>query len=88
MKKFPGLQKLRDMGYTVRQLPPSELPLSYQYHREDTGESFFELSLAGQKIFNNQDKHGLYLGSELAIYAHQLPNVKQASMEDLLYVPF
>ena len=72
------IERLKRLGYTVRQIPQSELPLSMQT-QELKGERWFELTICGHQIWNNQDRNGWFLHSELAEFAAKVPEVKQAS---------
>jgi hypothetical protein len=83
MRVTPGIEKLRNSGYTVRQVPRYELPLSYQ-SAELKGEVFIELSINGHKIHNNQDQHGWFLTHELNVFAAKVPDVRQASFAEVV----
>jgi hypothetical protein len=72
------IEKLQATGYTVRQIPRWELPQSL-LSSELKGERWFELTICGHKIWNNQDRNGWFLSNELAEFAAKVPEVKQLS---------
>ena len=72
------IEKLRSLGYTVRQIPRAELPLSRTIS-DWLDEKFFELSIGGNKVWNNQDQYGWFMLHELAEFECRVPNVTQSS---------
>lgn len=78
MRITPDIEKLRSLGYTVRQIPRAELPMS-RILPGYPDEHFFELSIGGHKVWNNQDQYGWFMLHELAKFAGRMPDVKQAS---------
>jgi hypothetical protein len=83
MRVTPGIQKLKKSGYTVRQIPHSELPLSRTV-TDWMGENFIEVSINGHKIWNNQDQYGWFLTHELNVFAAKIPDVRQATFAEVV----
>jgi len=78
MKTPAAIEKLKQSGYSVRQIPRWELPQSL-LSLELKGQRWFELTIGGHKIWNNQDRNGWFLDSELSEFAGRVPDVKQSS---------
>lgn len=85
MRTPEAIEKLNKSGYSVRQLPRWELPQSL-LSLELKGQRWFELTIGGHKIWNNQDRNGWFLDSELAEFAAKVPDVKQASFLEVVHV--
>jgi hypothetical protein len=83
MRVTPGIEKLINSGYTVRQIPRSELPLSRTVS-DWMDEHFFEVSINGHKIWNNQDQYGWFLTHELNVFAAKVPEVRQSTFAEVV----
>lgn len=73
------IEKLQATGYTVREIPRAELPLSSRTISDWLNEKFFELSIGGHKVWNNQDQYGWFMLHELVGFAGRVPDVTQSS---------
>jgi hypothetical protein len=76
-----GIEKLKKSGYTVRRIPHAELPLSRTVS-DWMDDHFFEVSINGHKIWNNQDQYGWFLTHELNVFAAKVPDVRQSTFAE------
>jgi hypothetical protein len=83
MRVTPGIEKLRNSGYTVRQISHSELPLSRTV-TDYMDDHFFEVSINGHKVWNNQDQYGWFLTHEMNVFAAKVPDVRQATFAEVV----